>query len=402
MWAFSADELQWDAVAWDSESSSPGPRSSHACAKLDDDSFVLFGGMTLTKRGEHTEEDRESSHGSAWHEGDDDRQELMADLWKFTRTDRLSGRWTRLPNHSSDRPRASSDASLVATSGKTLVLLGGCSGRDARSEAWRYEVEDGKWTRMPFGDEDAYVPRAAELAADDGEGEGEDGGGGGNVTAPNSTLAAPLRTLELPTARCAHTAAAVHRRGGGEADVLLFGGRRSVRVLREEGSYSGSEQMWQSIAGAWRLRTRQLGSVLERWMRAPDEEEEGGREAEEDSDSADSDGGSGEQQRGEGWEEEEGEEDEDEDDLPSLWDRLDATSALEDGEMIAPAESEGRESPSPSGSEALLLNRSDHAAVLHGGSLYVFGGCLSHCCTRCPPYLRAGVRPRASGDSGGE
>lgn len=437
MWVFSVDQVAWHQVSWDGTEDdsanaqpSPGSRSSHACAAVDDSSFLLFGGMT------------ESSSRDG-----DGRQRLADDLWRFTLTSRTEGAWSLIkPDGDGDRPGSRSDHSLVAINSNLFYLIGGCNSRVAQPDAWRFSLQERTWELVPFTDE-------LEDAAD-GTGGGEVAGSAGTnsvgaseasgrskgrtsdgssasaqdaahagrhralAKAENSSLTdgpagettesstnRTLPGLRLPGARCAHSASAAAKRSGRaeeEADVVLFGGRLSVTVQRDGSGYRGrcvlqphlasalstralpctpravlrslcrtctairtngplsptprtsscpcasrappvrSEEMWSSLADTWLLHTANVARYLA-----------GELDAENSGDDGDSDIDSG-----------------------RLWERLSVTRRHDDEDDGA--DDHGSGGASGDTSESLLLNRSDHAALVHKQTLYVFGT-WEHC-----------------------
>lgn len=109
-----------------------------------------------------------------------------------------------------------------------------------------------------------------------------------------------------------------------DGDILVFGGRVSVTVSGD----GSSDEMWSSLGDMWRLRTASSGGFKV-------EAELANRTAESE-------------------------------ELPELWSTVEDIDGLDENE------------------EGLLLNRSDHAALVHDGTLYVFGVRAAH-----------GARPRA-------
>jgi len=314
MWVLDLVTDTWAAVVWEDEN--PGSRSSHACAPAGDAGILLFGGIQIGSSGE----------------------ELMGDLWQFSLTSEAGGYWAKLKPSSDAKPSPRSDHSLVAMpGGDTYYLTGGCNERVAQPNAWRLKLDAGQWVEVSLGEPEHAEP-SDEAIVEDLFGAGGGGEGGKETIASMATTNSSLegangtdvaqaqeRGPRLPSARCAHTSAAVGTAEDKPRGVLIFGGRVSISRYpegEEEEESSQEEAMWQSLADTWILREDGLKARL-------------------------SDGVVN-ASLNEG--------------VPSLWQR--ERTEFDSAEL---AEVDGD-------SDVLLLNRSDHASVLHDGHLYVFGG----------------------------
>lgn len=261
----------------------------------------------------------------------DDSGEASNDMWRFELVSSTYGYWLPLATGPGDRPSPRTDHLLVHMPGNVVFLTGGCDSRKVQADSWTYNYALDRWAR--FG-----VASGATDDIDEGGSSAvqppEPSGDAGNSTSfaerpPPVHVGDGKRadTSLVPETRCASAGA---RYG---TEVVLFGGRMSVDV-DAGGDSNAAAEMWSSLGDVWIGRPfateRGRAQLLEAGDNVTLDEEEEDTPSEADDESG-----------------------------PTFWRVLSTTEAAPE--------------PSSQSREDLLLNRSDHAALIHGDDLYVFG-----------------------------
>ena len=251
VWSYDMQRWQWTLVSpspsWH-DKHGPQPRSSHACALVDEDRragtarMISFGGMAKAGNDAH----------------------VVSEVWALELTDRrvagggdhLTGAWRTLTIlNPIDGPRARFDHSLVPYA-NGLLVYGGCEASLAFSDVWylsRVDRVSYRWQHLA-GASPQVRPARSPLAPPPLP-------SGSSPASPPAP--APPAEPPNPGRRCAHTA--VPYDGG----MVVFGGRLPVYGRRRDAEPTGEEPTWLTLSDAWRFEVSRSHQASEGWSALP-------------------------------------------------------------------------------------------------------------------------------------